>query len=215
MSEATLIGGARLRLRAASVATSTAIVAFLCVLLLTLSRVTAYFDEAPVAGVEVEIAPREIERTTPARRATPPPQRTTNAAAPPTPTPLPVDREMLARALSCFDGLDRERRADCPRPSDEQLALEAPGGNFPRVERNPRMALSQGERDVVAFMGVDPPCIPGVSTNGLSVSYCQRFGIVPEPPSRSAEQICVEGGVGPCRPPPFRAEDVVRLPHTE
>lgn len=208
------MSGGRLRVRAASVATSAAIVVLLCLLLLTFSRVTAYFDEAPVTGVEVEIAPREVERSTPARRTTPT-QRTVNAAAPPTQTPLPVDREMSARALSCFDGLDRERRADCPRPSDEQLALEAPGGNFPRAERNPRMALSQGERDVLAFMGVDPPCIPGLSTNGLSVSYCQRFGIVPEPPSRSAEQICIEGGIGPCRPPEFRPEDVARLPHTQ
>jgi len=47
------------------------------------------------------------------------------------------------------------------------------------------------------------------------IQYCGGWGVTPPPPSRSAEQVCVEGGVGPCHPPPFRPEDVQRLGHTQ
>jgi hypothetical protein len=139
--------------------------------------------------------------------------RVATTDAPPTPTPLPVDREMLARALNCFDRLSRDRREDCPRE-----ALEEEYGDSERTRRaydpSPqRLRLVGVQRDV------PPPCDPGFSAvtmgDGQGVQFCGRFGVTPPPPSRSAEQVCVDGGIGPCHPPEFREEDVVRLEHTQ
>ena len=38
---------------------------------------------------------------------------------------------------------------------------------------------------------------------GGMVGACVRMGVTPPPPSRSAEEICRDGGLGgPCAPPP-------------
>lgn len=211
MSDAAVTIGARGR--TLSFAAAACVVALICALLVIVSRVVEYADETP-AGVHVfiEEAPPEARP----RTAPPPPQggvRTAAPDAPPTPTPLPVDREMLARALNCFDRLSSERREDCPR---EELEQEYGDGERTRRAYDPsprRLRLVGAQR------AVPPPCDRGLSTvamgDGQGVQYCGGWGVTPPPPSRSAEQVCVDGGVGPCHPPEFRDEDVVRLAHTD
>jgi hypothetical protein len=59
---------------------------------------------------------------------------------------------------------------------------------------------------------VMPSCVrDGPPSAGAGVGVCGSFGTTPPPPSRSAEQICRDANMGgPCEPPPFREEDVVR-----
>jgi hypothetical protein len=202
------------RARALSFVAAAGVVALLCALLLLVSRVVQHADDtADGVHVFIEEAPPAPQRRNAPR---PPPSGLRVAApdAPPTPTPLPVDREMLARALNCFDRLSRDRREDCPR---EPLEQEYGDGERTRGAYDPtprRLRLVGVQRDV------PPPCTPGVSATTIGdgapgVQYCGRFGVTPPPPTRSAEAVCVAGGVGPCHPPEFREEDVVRLAHTE
>jgi hypothetical protein len=200
--------------RTLSFVAAAGVVALTCALLLLVSRVIQYADNAPT-GVHVFIEEAPAPQR-PTRSAPPPPPSGTRIAAPdapPTPTPLPVDGAMLARALNCFDRLSRDRREDCPRE-----ALEQEYGDVERTRRaydpSPqRLRLVGVQRDV------PPPCDRGFSAvtmgDGQGVSFCGGWGETPPPPSRSAEQVCVEGGVGPCHPPEFREEDVVRLRHTQ
>lgn len=211
MSDAAITIGARGR--TLSFAAAAGVVALICALLIIVSRVAQYADEATDSvRVFIEEAPPEARP----RAAPPPPPsgaRIANPDAPPTPTPLPVDREMLVRALNCFERLNRERREDCPR---EALEQEHGDGERTRRAYDPspqRLRLVGVQRDV------PPPCERGFSAvtmgDGQGVQYCGSWGATPPPPSRSAEQVCVDGGVGPCRPPEFREEDVVRLAHTD
>ncbi len=204
------------RARAVSFVAAAALVALACALLLIVSRVVQYADDTS-AGVRVfiEEAPPPAQ---PQRRAGPPPPRggmqTVAPDAPPTPTDLPVDRAMLARALNCFDRLNHERSEDCPRE-----ALEQEYGDVERMRR----AYDPSPPRMSAYLtpsAVPPPCVRGVTTTTLAgdapaVQYCGGWGITPPPPSRSAEEVCVAGGIGPCHPPPFRPEDVERLRHTQ
>ncbi len=199
--------------RTLAFAAAAGVVALACALLLFVSRVIQYTDTS-VNGVNVFI---EEAPAPPQTRAAPPPPpsgvRVASPDAPPTPTPLPVDVEILARALNCFDRLSRDRREDCPREE-----LEHEDGDTERTRRafdpSPqRLRLVGVQRDV------PPPCERGFSTvtmgDGQGVQFCGGWGVTPPPPSRSAEQVCVEGGIGPCHPPEFREEDVVRLRHTQ
>lgn len=190
------------------------VVALACALLLLVSRVMQYADNSP-SGVHVFIEEAPPPQR-PARNAPQPPPggvRIATPDAPPTPTPLPVDREMLARALNCFERLSRDRREDCPRE-----ALEEEHGDTERTRRAYDLS-PQRLRLVGAQRDVPPPCDRGFSAvtmgDGQGVSFCSGWGETPPPPSRSAEQVCVDGGVGPCHPPEFREEDVVRLRHTQ
>lgn len=217
MSEATIESSGRVRVRAISFVSSALLVTLACTLLLLASRVTSYLDDQVVTGVDVLIeerpAPREVQRQAP--RAGAP---TANTAAPPMLTDIPIGRSMLARTLACFDNLHPERRdAECPPvvPDTEfdQFARLPVGGDFAgppplRLER----IFTPAE---LATLMVDPPCVPGMTINNFMVQYCTRFGVTPPPPSRSAEQVCIDGGVGPCLVAEFRPEDVVRLAHTE
>jgi len=199
--------------RALSFIAAAGVVAIACLLLLLMSRVIQYADNT-TNGVNVFI--EEAPPPRPTRNAPPPPPggvRTAAPDAPPTETSLPVDRAMLVRALNCFERLSPDRRADCPRE-----ALEEEYGDTERTRRAydpspPRLRLVGAQRDV------PPPCDRGFSTTTIGdaqvVQYCGGWGVTPPPPSRSAEQVCIDGGVGPCIPPEFREEDVVRLAHTE
>lgn len=210
MSDAAITIGARGR--TLSFAAAAGLVALVCALLVIVSRVAQYVDETAAVNVVIEEAPPEARP-----RAAPPPPPSgahiANPDAPPTPTPLPVDREMLVRALNCFERLSSERRADCPR---EELEQEYGDGERTRRAYDPsppRLRLVGPQR------AVPPPCDRGFSTvtmgDGQGVQYCGGWGVTPPPPSRSAEQVCVDGGVGPCHPPDFREQDVVRLAHTD
>lgn len=215
VSEAAITIGARGR--SLSFTASALLITMLCTLMILVSRVAQLGDGATIRGVHavIEEAPR--------RAAAPAPQAPRRAGiaviAPdgaPTPTPIPVDREMLARALACFDRLNRERPADCPREALEQ--------DYGDGERTRRAYDPSPPRVRVALdplpMGISPPCNVGVHAttmggDGVGGGACFHVGRDPPPPSRSAEEICEAGHVGPCRPPPFRPEDVVRLAHTQ
>jgi hypothetical protein len=202
VSEAAIIDP---RTRALAFAAATLVVTLACALLLLMSRIIQYADDN-VLGVRVLL--EEAPRSPPGPRRAPPPQpqdAPVGAHAAATPTPLPIDRAVRARALACFDRLNRERAPDCPVE-----ALESEHGDRERSRRAYDPSPPRINPAITPPMGVDPPCVPGL--NGANV--CIRFGIRPPPPSRSAEEICVAGGVGPCHPPPFREEAVVRLPHT-
>lgn len=212
MSDTAITIGARGR--TLSFTAAAGVVALICALLLIVSRVAQYGDET-ATGVHVFI--EEAPPETRPRAAPPPPPsgaRVADPDAPPTPTPLPVDREMLARALNCFDRLSRDRREDCPR---EELEQEYGDGERTRRAYDPsprRLRLVGAQR------AVPPPCQQGFSAvqmgaDGAGTQFCGSWGITPPPPSRSAEQVCVDGGIGPCHPPEFRAENVVRLEHTQ
>jgi hypothetical protein len=204
------------RARALSFVAATSVVALICALLILVSRVAQYAENAN-EGVHVFIEEAPQLQRPQTRSAPPPPRGGVRVAAPdapPTPTELPVDHAMLARALDCFDRLSRDRREDCPR---EALEQEYGDGERTRSAYDPsprRLRLVGSQR------AVPPPCQPGVSATTLeggapAVQYCGRFGVTPPPPSRSAEEVCVAGGIGPCHPPEFREEDVVRLAHTD
>lgn len=203
------------RTRAMSFTASAIIVTLVCVALLLMSRVIQLTEDSAIVNVVLEEAPRTS--LPPARQA---PQRTSGAVvtspdAAPTPTPIPIERG-LVQALACMDRFNRERPADCPTTplsvdaGDQERTRRAYDPSPPRV----RVALDP------LPMGIDPPCNIGVHAttmggDGVGGSACFRFGRDPPPPSRSAEEICLAGNVGPCRPPPFRSEDVVRLAHTD
>ena len=203
------------RMRALSFVAATGVIALLCFLMLVVSQVARYND---ATNNSVRIFMEEAPRTAPPpARASPPPRGGVSVLspdAPPTPTALPVDTEMLTRALACFERLNRDRPADCP-----QEALEEAPGDRARTRRAYDISPERAAPPTYT-MGVDPPCQRGVSTVMLpgdtpGIQYCGGWGVTPPPPSRSAEQVCVEGGVGPCHPPPFRPEDVQRLGHTQ
>jgi hypothetical protein len=199
----------RWRVRALSLASSAAIVVGACLSLVLASRVTTYFDDPGIRAVVVEMN----ERPAPTRRSAPPraPTSRQDAAATPVLTPLPVGREMLARTLSCLHRRAEDRPADCPPVANgapdfigsSQLPIggEAESG----VDLNQIFTPAE-----LRTLRVDPPCVRGLT----ATSGCIAFGITPPPPTPSPIEACEAGGIGPCRPPEFRPEDVIRLPHT-
>lgn len=212
MSDAAITIGARGR--TLSFAASAILITLLCAVMILVSRVVRLEEALTLQGVHVTI--EDAPRPPPVDRRPPPPSSVRIAApeATPTETLLPVDREMVARALSCFDRLNRDRRADCP---DEPLEEEY--GDVERTRRAYDPSPPRISASIRPAMGVDPPCVRGFSTassgDAVRVQYCGGWGITPPPPSRSAEEVCLAGHVGPCRPPAFREEDVVRLAHTD
>lgn len=196
--------------RAASFAAAACVVALACALLIVVSRVQRLGDDRARRGVEVLL--EERPSVPPSARSRTGAPRVNSTDAPPTRTPLPAGRDMLARALACFDTLREAPRADCP----SEHAQSEPGAAFgyAPAPRRSRHVFSRGE-EMALFAGVEPPCAPGLTYGNFSVRYCARVTPKPPPPSRSAEEICEQGGLGPCRPPAFRAEDLVRLAHTE
>lgn len=199
------------RMRALSFLVATGVIALLCSLMLVVSQVARYSDDSDNSvRIFMEEAPRDTPP--PPTRASPPPRngfavRSPDAA--PTPTPLPVDTTMLARAMACFDRLNRNRPESCPRE-----ALEEEPGDRARTRRS--YDISPERAPPIEYpMGIDPPCDRGIHLTGAGIAGCVGFGVTPPPPSRSAEEVCVAGGVGPCHPPPFRPEDVERLGHTQ
>ena len=204
MSEGAAIAITSPRVRAISFASAALVVILICLALIVLSRVVTQLEHAPIAGVQVEIVEREPPRRAPPPRTPPPGALSSNA--PPSGTEIPLDRAMLARTLRCF-GLrpGQPRPAECPPAAQEHL--DAAGGDFRHAPGAIPEPFVQNSAQVAA--GIPPPCIPGPTT------FCARGGVVPQEASRSAEDVCLAGGIGPCTPPAFRPEDVVRLPHTE
>lgn len=179
------------RIRAAAWSAGAALWMGFIALLLTTSHTTLPNDGAPRGVVAIiDIAPQPQDRTR-APRVT----RTPSAAAS-TPGAPTVEAEMLARMLACFDRR-RDRDPNCPRepaPQDRRSPQIAVGGDFaqpPPVDFDAIYTTAELRTLVM------PSCM----RDGSNV--CIRFGVRPPPPSRSAEEVCQDGGIGPCRPPPF------------
>ena len=195
------------RARVLSLLAAAGVVALAVTALLLFSRVIEYAD---TRDTSVHVFISEASRPAPRRVAPPAPRvDAPNPIATPTPTPLPVDGALLQRALNCFNRLNRDRSADCPRE-----ALEEDPGDRERT-RSAYDPTPRPAPPVEYPMGIDPPCDRGIHLTGAGIAGCVAFGITPPPPTRSAEEVCVAGGIGPCHPPVFREEDVVRLRHTQ
>jgi hypothetical protein len=214
MTEDAVIHVSSARVRAISFALS-AVLVFLAVLaLFVVSRVVTLIEPAPIAVVEVEIIERQTPRRAPPRLHTPPPSGAASNA-PAAVTDIPIDRAMLARTLNCFQvRRGQPRPPDCPALTPGEI--EAAGGNFP-TDRQRELLANPPQNSAQVFAGIPPPCPAGLSSApGMAgVQFCARGGLVPQESARSAEVICESGGIGPCRPPAFRPEDVVRLRHTQ
>lgn len=115
---------------------------------------------------------------------------------------------MLARTLSCFSRRVAERPPNCPPPQDAEASIELPaGGDFAQPEE---LDLNRVYTPAELRTIVTPSC-----RRDGGGGACIPIGPRPPPPSRSAEEVCEDEGIGPCRPPPFREEDVVRQRHTQ
>jgi hypothetical protein len=186
--------------RGVALAASALCVAGFCIML-WLSSYTRLMESGVDAGVEVMLArrPPAPERR---ERQPRPVAAPSSRAAPAAPS---IEAEMLSRMLRCFDRLNRENRADCPReppPPDWQQGSEhrfTPGGDFAGEEPlDLNDAYTPAERRTLVM----PRC---------QAQVCIPIGPTPPPPTRSPEEICERGGLGgPCTAPPFRPEDVRR-----
>ena len=157
------------------------------------------------AGVEVFLAPK------PETPHPPPPPRTatTPGAVASYAAPQPNADPVLAQMLTCFSTHRREH-TECPQPPPptefDHFGRIPAGRDFARPEPLDRNTLySPGEQMTLA------PPIPCMTDIGPAMA-CAHVTPDPPPPSRTAEQICDAGGIGPCRTPPFVPP--IRAPHT-
>lgn len=200
------------RLRGATLTASALVVLSICAMLWWFSRVIASYDAPPVTGVEVSLV-RPTPPRPQTRRAPPPPAtRASAAVAPSTETTLPVGGAMLSRTLACADPHPERRPADCPRSAEPRFGAApqyAPSEGF---GEDP-LRLNRGYTIAEQATLLTPSCRRDGGPPGM-VSVCATIGRDPPRPSRSAEEICEAGGIGPCHPPEFRADEVVRGAHT-
>jgi len=187
------------RVRLLARAGALALCSAFCALLVLASRVTLAPERA-ILGVEVFLErPRAREQARPAPpRAARPGAPTPNTAPAATPN---LEAEMQTRLLRCFTRLGQPRPPSCPRdaaPEDWRRPQLPVGGDYaPPPEPDMERIYTRAERDTLVM----PSCIRE-KTGG-----CMRFGERPPPPSRSAEQICRDGGLGgPCVPPPEQVD---------
>ncbi|WP_395644735.1 hypothetical protein [Terricaulis sp.] len=199
------------RLRSATLVASALIVASACVLLWWFSRVIAAYEAPAFTGVAASVerpAPPRLQ----ARRTAPPPAVRSNAAVPVSETTMPVSAAMLARTLACTDTHLERRPVNCPRSAEPhwgEAPAVAPSTGFGEDPLRLDRGYSVAERATL----LTPSCRRDGGPPGM-VSACMTIGRDPPPPSRSAEEICETGGIGPCHPPAYREEDVVHLAHT-
>jgi hypothetical protein len=207
------------KVRAASFGASLCFVALACTILLINSRAIVFFEAPAIQAVSVQVETRTPPRPIP--RARPSGVATTSATAPPTATALPVAREILEHVQACANPHAEGRPADCPHmalPQDwQQSERLAVGDDF---YEPPAIDLSQAfTRAELATISNPPPCHIGLSSttieNASAVQYCQHTYADPPPPSRSAEEVCEVGLIGPCHPPAFRPQDGLLAQHTD
>lgn len=196
------------RKRGAALAVSALVVALTCFLLYLVSRHDALEDGSRTAGVEVLLQPKPPEHP----RATPHPQ---SARAAPLPSPLAPARSgdpVLAQMLVCF-GSHRREHPECARAAAEPNAPEiAIGSHSDRdVAPNLRNVYSPGE-----LMTIAPEAKCAVLNSAAAAKVCMPTYPDPPPPSRTAEEICVQQNMGgPCHPPiPDVPQHVRRTPST-
>lgn len=198
-------------MRSVTLTASALVVLGVCAMLWWFSRVIAAYDAPPVAGVEVTLA-RPSPQRTPPRHAAQPTEATRTSTVPAAETTLPLGAAMLARTLSCADPHPERRPADCPASATPRFGA-AP--QYPPSEgfgEDP-LHLNRGYSIAEQATLLTPSCKRDGGPPGM-VSVCATIGRDPPPPSRSAEQVCEDGGIGPCHPPQFRADEVVRQAHT-
>lgn len=164
--------------------------------LLVISSRTFIAREHSAAGVEVFLSPPERPRDAPQRPGVVrgPAAAPSDAAPPAAPS---VEAEMLSRMLRCARRAGQPRPPDCPRETrqeDWERPNIAVGGDYVQPEQPDHERIyTRAEQQTLVM----PSCIRD------GAGGCVRFGVRPPPPSRSAEQICREGGLGgPCTPPP-------------
>lgn len=183
------------RVRGVARVAALALCAAFCALLVLASR-TTLTPQSESHGVEVLLErPPERETTRPSRSAPGPASPDQSQAPPAAPS---VEAEMLARMMRCVRRPGQPRPADCPReaaPEDWARPQIPMGGDYvPEEQPDMDRIYTRAERQTL----VTPSCIRDKTSQG-----CVRIGIRPPPPSRSAEQICRDGGLGgPCTPPP-------------
>ncbi len=195
--QATLAGW---RLRAASRAGAVLACAALAALMVAVSS-SVILLERPIGAIEVVIeqAPPAPPPDQPNRRVSPSaPTAAYNGAAPATPS---IDAAMGAQLLRCVVRPGQPRPADCPREAEPEdwrrPSLPVGGNQAPREPSAEMNALYSRLEQTPAPM---PSCIRDKTHN-----VCIRIGQRPPPPSRSAEQLCEEEGLGgPCALPPDR-----------
>lgn len=184
------------RVRAAARAGAFVLCAAFCALLVLTSQ-TKLTPERAAQGVAVW-----IERPPERALARPSQPRAAGAPAPDQSQAPPADPNveaaMLSRLLRCARRPGQPRAPDCPReaePEDWRRPQIPTGGDYAAPDQ-PDMdrIYTRAERETL----VTPSCVRDKSSGA-----CIPFGVRPPPPSRSAEQICRDGGLGgPCTPPP-------------
>jgi len=207
------------RVRTASFGASICLVALACTILLINSRAIVFLEGPAIQAVSVQVETRAAPPR-PAAHARASGVATTNTTAPPTATAIPVAREILEHVQACSNPRAEDRPANCPHlalPQDWQQSQSLPvGGDF---YQPPPVDLSRAFTRSELALANPPPCHIGFSSvamgNGSGVQYCQHTYPDPPPPTRSAEEVCDAGGIGPCHPPAFRPEDVVMARHTD
>lgn len=181
------------RVRAAARLGGALVCAGLFALLMAASRSLLPPERAAV-GVEMILA----EHAPPAQQRVHPPLSSPTAPSAHAPPAAPsIEAEMLSRMLRCIRRPGQPRPADCPgEPAQPDWARpQIPvGGDYAQPEQPDfdRIYTRAEQRTLV---------MPSCRRDGAGA--CIPFGARPPPPSRSAEQICRDGGLGgPCAPPP-------------
>ncbi|MFT3727522.1 MAG: hypothetical protein QM759_06855 [Terricaulis sp.] len=203
------IGDMRRR-RAAALALATLLVG--AALTLTLLITWRMHVAGPAdAGVRTYIEQRRKPPPLPSPAHAPP--RSAAFPAIGTPSDIPSDAA-LAQSLVCF-GPDRDKHPECavhwsdPRLTNSGGPISNAGAFAPPPTTR---VLTTASRP--AWQGIpDDPCAPGNTGEG-AITVCVGFPD-PPPPSRSPEELCEAGRIGPCHPPAFRPEDVVHTQHTD
>lgn len=204
------IGDPRRR-RAAAFALSTLLVGVALTLILFVTwrtHLTAAVDDGVRTWVESVPKPKPL----PPRLHTPPPPP---GAVPAIGRPSDIANDaVLAQMLVCF-GADRDKHPECAaRWSDPRLAANGPSISTAGAYAPPPTSRVLVTASRPLWQGIpDDPCAPGNHGAGM-VTVCAPFPD-PPPPSRSPEELCEAGRIGPCHPPAFRPEDVVRQRHTD
>jgi hypothetical protein len=213
-SRTLLANTAGIRVRTASFTASALLVLLAGALLVLASRAIVTLEAPAIQGVRVTIEPRRPPPPVSAIHRAP---SSIAARGTPTLTPLAVGPDVMARVQSCLSPHVEDRPADCPQdiaPQDWRQSQQLPvGGDFNRPSpTNLDQAFTRAELNARA---VPPPCQLGVHGAGAGVEYCQHIYPDPPPPSRSAEEVCEAGRIGPCHPPAFRESDVIHQRHTD
>lgn len=198
------------RRRAAAFALATLVVGATLVLILLItwrSHMTGPADDGVRTWVENATKPRPP----PPPAHAPPPRGAVPAMG------IPSDRAseaVLAQMLVCF-GPDRDKHPECtPHWGDPRFAASGPPISSAGRYAPPPVTRVLVTPSRPAWQGIpDDPCAPGAQGGG-AVTLCARFPD-PPPPSKSPEELCEAGLIGPCHPPAFRPEDVVHRQHTD